>query len=60
MNTQTFTYIYRNITGVSYEYADATWFSLSDTNKCRPARAAFIYGRDFMRRKYKTRKWLDI
>lgn len=49
MNTNTFTYIFRNITGVSYEYADAEWFAMSDKDKCNPVMAAFNHGREFLR-----------
>ena len=49
MDTFTFTYIFRNITGVSHEYADSAWFCLSDKDKCQPQRAAFIKGREFIR-----------
>lgn len=50
MDTFTFTFIFRNITGVSHEYAESTWLCLSDKDKCQPQKAAFIEGRDFIRR----------
>ena len=51
MDTFTFTYIFRNITGVSHEYAESAWFCLTDNDKCHPQRAALKEGRSFIRRK---------